>query len=191
MIPFNSLGFFFHHFSAYIYPKRAKTILENKLSALPPNAKVLDVGGGTGVLSRFAYQKRPDIKYLCIDPSPGMMHYAPTYLELHEGYIEALPFDEHSFDMLMMGESLHHFSEHEKAFKEMKRVLKPGGGFYIFDFDPNHRRGKLVQKAEAFLGEPALFVSPVELQENLKVHGFESHAESMGWKYVLTGYKQE
>lgn len=186
MIPFNTLGFFFHHFSKYIYPLQARTILDTCVLTLPDHASILDVGGGTGVLSRFAYRRRPGLRYVSIDPAPGMMQYAPGYLELHEGCAEALPFEDESFDMLMLGESLHHLNDHAKAFDEFRRVLKTNGLLYVFEFNPNHRRGKVIQKAEAFLGEPAQFVSPETLKQKLYEFGFESHLENMGWKYVLS-----
>jgi ubiquinone/menaquinone biosynthesis C-methylase UbiE len=49
------------------------------------------------------------------------------------GGAEAIPFDDSSFDGVMMMKSLHHVPVEEmaQAFEEIRRVLKPGGWAYI------------------------------------------------------------
>ena len=42
-----------------------------------------------------------------------------------------LPYEENSFDMVTLSNSLHHFAEPQKIIEEMKRVLKPGGYLII------------------------------------------------------------
>jgi ubiquinone/menaquinone biosynthesis C-methylase UbiE len=60
---------------------------------------------------------------------------SPSDARLTFGYggAEAIPFDDQTFDGVMMMKSLHHVPVPSmgQAFREMRRVLKPGGWVYI------------------------------------------------------------
>jgi len=49
----------------------------------------------------------------------------------HLGSIDALPFEDDSFDMLCALDVIEHVSDDEKAFSEIARVLRPGGTFIL------------------------------------------------------------
>ena len=186
MIPFNNLGFIFKHFGSIIY---SRSILEDLCIFLQDFSKeesVLDIGAGTGVMSEFAYRCNDALKYTAVDPAKGMLKYAPPYLEVHVGVAEELPFEENSFDAVFMGESLHHFSNPDIAFKEVTRVLKSGGKLFIYDFDKSTLMGKAICFMEKLLGEPANFYKPSVLKKALEKHHFKVDVNNHDWKYTIS-----
>jgi SAM-dependent methyltransferase len=52
-------------------------------------------------------------------------------VDLRETAVEQLPFEENSFDIVYSNATWEHFSDVEKANRELARVLKPGGTAYI------------------------------------------------------------
>lgn len=186
MMPFNHLGFIFKHFGSLVY---SKEVLEDLCLFLKPfcgEESVLDVGAGTGVMSEFAYKCNSKLKYIAADPAEGMIRYASTYLETHIASAEALPFEENSFDALLMGKSLHHFQDPQMAFKEAVRVLKQNGKLFIYDFDVSTLMGKSICMMERLLGEPANFYEPSKLKELLESYGFTVQINKHRWRYTLS-----
>lgn len=47
-----------------------------------------------------------------------------------KGYVEKLPFEDCTFDIVMTRLSFHHFTEMQVPFDEMRRVLKPEGKLF-------------------------------------------------------------
>jgi len=185
MIPFNHLGIFFKTFGSFVYPKTVRTSLCKFLLTLSTNAKVLDVGAGTGMLCEFGYTCREDLDYVAIDPAEGMMKYARSYVETHKATAEALPFDDNSFDAAMMGESLHHFRDVDEALSECARVLKNGGQLFIYDFNVDTFMGKTICRGEKLLGEPGNFFTPQDLESKLISYGFMVTLTMHGWRYTV------
>ena len=52
-----------------------------------------------------------------------------------KGYAEELPFLENSFDIVFSRLAFHHFTNVDKAFSEMVRVLRPGGKLVLIDME--------------------------------------------------------
>jgi SAM-dependent methyltransferase len=97
--------------------------------------RVLDVACGTGVLTRAAAQVvGPSGSVTGLDPNPGMLavarRLAPA-LSWRAGSAEALPFDDHAFDVVVSQFGLMFFADRELALAEMWRVLRPGGRLAI------------------------------------------------------------
>ncbi len=189
MIPFNHLGILFNTFGSFIYPTSIRSALCQFLKPLPSQSKVLDIGAGTGILCQFGHEYREDLSFVAVDPAEGMMKYAKTYVQTHKGKAEALPFENDSFDVAMMGESLHHFQDVDEALTETVRVLKHGGKLFIYDFDVNTFRGRSICKGERLLGEPGNFFTPSGIQEKLESYGFVVHITKHGWRYTVDAVK--
>ena len=185
MIPFNHLGFIFNTFGSFVYPKSVRNALCYFLKELPKQVKVLDIGAGTGLLCKFGHACREDLQYVAVDPAEGMMKYAQNYVTTYVATAEALPFEEDSFDATMMGESLHHFRDVDKALKECARVLKDGGKLFIYDFDINTFMGKNICQGEKLLGEPGHFFTPKSLEKKLESFGFNATITKHGWRYTV------
>ncbi len=103
-----------------------------------PNARVLDVGCGTGeLLSRIA-AIHPDAVLAGIDPVPAMLAVARAKLEgraeLHVSYANSLPWGNETFDVLVSCNMFHYVTHPAQALREMTRVLRPDGTLVITDW---------------------------------------------------------
>lgn len=185
MIPFNHLGILFNTFGSFIYPTSVRRALCTLLKSIPSRSKILDIGAGTGILCQFGYECREDLAFVAVDPAEGMMKYANAYVQTHKASVEALPFENNSFDVAMMGESLHHFEDVDEALKETRRVLKDGGKLFIYDFDVKTFIGKSICRGEKLLGEPGNFFTPSGIQEKLESYGFVVNITKHGWRYTV------
>lgn len=112
------------------------------LADLRPGHRVLEVGCGTGVLTRLsAAIVSPSGAAIGIDPAPEMITVARSNAapgsDFQLGVIEALAFPDASFDVVLASAMLHHLPPATKArgLGEVLRVLKPGGVLVIADLD--------------------------------------------------------
>ena len=91
--------------------------------------KFADIGGGYGRLAN-EYLKRAR-KVIIFDYSKTELEQAKEIygdrIETRAGDIYKLPFKDEELDGLMMVRVTHHLKHLDKAFKELYRVLKPGG----------------------------------------------------------------
>ena len=188
-IPFQHLGVLFKLFSGNFYSRDAREHLSRFILSQEKDGVVIDLGGGTGTLLNLAHAERPDLSYLCLDASPGMLRYAPLYAWRVAGRSEGLPLSRSVAGSVMIGDALHHFEQLIPALEEIDRVLKPGGRLFVFDLDPATFIGRLVMKAEELLGEPGNFFSPGQLQRLLARIGFVVVSRSGGWRYTLEAQK--
>jgi ubiquinone/menaquinone biosynthesis C-methylase UbiE len=185
MIPFNHLGWMFKTFGPAIYPKSIRVTLCEFIKPLSLHASVLDVGGGTGVMSELAHHCRNDLDFTVVDPAEGMLKHTKKYVKTSKAKAESLPFDDNSFDMVMMGEALHHFRVIDESMKETVRVLKKGGMLFIYDFDVSTFRGQSICTFEKLLGEPGNFFEPEALVVLLEEYGFSVGFKQHGWRYTI------
>lgn len=86
------------------------------------NAKMLDVGCGTGISSRF------DCFVVGIDPSMGLLRQNNNNKKTI-GIAEALPFKDSSFNYVVSITSIHNFNNIKNSIDEMKRV---GRKMFVF-----------------------------------------------------------
>lgn len=185
MIPFNHLGWIFKHMGPSIYPSK---VLEDLCSFLKPvsdNAPVLDIGAGTGVMCEFAYKCRDDLQYVAVDPAEGMLKFSSEFIQTHKAVAESLPFNAESFEVIFMGEALHHFQDVDKAMEESVRVLKKEGKLFIYDFDVSTFMGKSICMGEKLLGEPGNFFAPEALKKRVESYGFSVTVSQYGYRYTL------
>ena len=115
------------------------TYLEKALSAIPEHfsGRLLEVPVGTGVLTLPVYRTLPDAEISCLDYSPDMMEQAQEKavrlnlqnVTFQQGDVGALPYEDATFDVVLSLNGFHAFPDKESAYREIFRVLKPGGTF--------------------------------------------------------------
>jgi ubiquinone/menaquinone biosynthesis C-methylase UbiE len=91
---------------------------------------VLDVGCGTGQLTRRIKRLLPDTRVVGCDFSPGMLRRAARRgdeFALVRSDALALPFSGESFDAIVTTEAFPWFPDQPAACREFARVLTPGG----------------------------------------------------------------
>ncbi|WP_329561082.1 class I SAM-dependent methyltransferase [Kitasatospora sp. NBC_01266] len=103
---------------------------------VPTGARVLDLGGGTGLLSAAVLDRMPDAEVLLVDRSAGMLGQAVdrfrdnARISTQVGELtDELPVG--PFDAVVSGLAIHHLEHEEKQdlFARIRRVLVPGGIF--------------------------------------------------------------
>jgi ubiquinone/menaquinone biosynthesis C-methylase UbiE len=125
----------------------AERVRERLLDAaqVQPGERVLDLGCGTGALSLALKQRQPGAELVGLDPDPKALalarrksRAAGVEIEWVEGYAGRTPFPAHEFDHVVSSLMIHHLRSDQKqeAFRDVLRLLRPGGVFHLLDFGP-------------------------------------------------------
>jgi demethylmenaquinone methyltransferase/2-methoxy-6-polyprenyl-1,4-benzoquinol methylase len=111
---------------------REQVIREAKLRA---DARLLDLGAGTGDLAREALNQQPDAKVVAADFTLEMMRVGQLNGSLPWSAADALnlPFGDKTFDAVVSGFLMRNVGDIQQALKEQYRALKPGGRIVILD----------------------------------------------------------
>lgn len=157
-------GWFERHEAVYRSELRA---LE---SLLPGGGDGLEIGVGTG---RFAAP-------LCIehgvDPSLEMRGRARERgIYVRDGVAEDLPYPDEWFDKALMTTTLCFLDKPLQAFREARRVLRPGGVFVVGIIDRQSSHGSRLEekRCESVFYGPAKFHTADEVVDLFKEAGFE------------------
>lgn len=123
--------------------RRQREILETYLVWLdvPRNARLLEVGCGSGAITRVLAGQPGVAEIVAIDPSPVFLAKArelagqQSHVTFREGDVRALDFADGAFDVALAHTCLTHVPGPDQALRELFRVLKPGGSLAVFDGD--------------------------------------------------------
>ena len=151
--------------------------LEKALSGIPSNftGKLLEVPVGTGILTMPVYKTMPDADITCLDYSSDMMKQAQekasrlnlNNITFQQGDVGALPYENGTFDVVVSLNGFHAFPDKEAAYREVFRVLRPGGTFCgCFYVKGEHKRTDwFVRHVYEKIG---FFTPPYETASSLK-----------------------
>jgi SAM-dependent methyltransferase len=126
------------------------------LDALPLGAdvEVLDVGAGTGKLTRVLAQRYRRV--IAVEPLDGMRAILDRVVpeaESRAGSAEAIPLPDASVDGVFAGQAFHWFAN-DRAIAEIARVLRPGGVLaLIWNSPDDDRPSPLPERYQAYIKE--------------------------------------
>jgi len=106
--------------SKFVYSRRIEVLLNQICKLIPPDATVLDVGCGDGMLDKLIMERRKDVTISGID----VLLRPETHIEVKVFDGENIPYDGNSFDVVMFIDVIHHSSSQKKLLTEARRVSK-------------------------------------------------------------------
>jgi SAM-dependent methyltransferase len=136
---------------------RLKALVETK-----PGGRILDLGCGGGHVSFTLAPFAEEI--VAYDLSRDMLAAVDaecvkrglSTVRTHQGTAEALPFADHSFDLVVTRFSAHHWSDLGAGLAGMRRVLKPAGRAIVIDvYGPEEPRHDTFLQSIEFLRDPS------------------------------------
>jgi demethylmenaquinone methyltransferase/2-methoxy-6-polyprenyl-1,4-benzoquinol methylase len=114
-------------------------------AGLKPGMRVLDVATGTGLVAQAALESGvAQVDVVGLDASRGMLleNRKHRSLQLIQGFGEALPFRDATFDFIVMGYALRHAEDLAALFAGFDRVLRKPGQVLILEISrPSSRLG--------------------------------------------------
>lgn len=146
------------------------------LMAIPPDARVLDVGCGSGWATRLMAKKALSGRVIGIDIADEMTRLASetsasfSNVEFRVASAQKLPFSDGEFTKAFSMESLYYYADMFAALREIKRVLKPGGQFVtVVDlYKENAPSAQWIDQLKV----PVHFLSVAEYRSQFESAGF-------------------
>jgi len=125
------------HWGAMQIPGDLQAILQRV--ELSPDARVLDVAAGSGLLGRALARRAKEV--VAVDITPEMLEGGReaaardgvTNITFVQAEAESLPFEDGSFDLVVTRFSLHHIAEPQRVVDEMVRVARGRGRVLLID----------------------------------------------------------
>jgi ubiquinone/menaquinone biosynthesis C-methylase UbiE len=131
---------FYDSFAKLVNPLRRRLIQQANIQ---PGQHVLDLGCGTGLLTRMLKQSFPDAQVTGLDGDVAVLNIARAKsrgadIQWDHALAFDMPYLNNSFDVVLSSFVTHHLTSVDKvrAFKEVHRILRPNGWFHIVDFGP-------------------------------------------------------
>lgn len=160
---------------------RAATLELAKAAGLDANKRVLDVGSGIGGTSR-CLAKEFGCRVSGIDLTDEYCRVAAmlsakiglaNLVDFRQGDATRMPFQDGSFDVVWTEHVAMNIADKPRLYREMHRVLKPGGTLAIYDILAGPAGPVLFPVPWARTPETSFLVSPEELRKLLEEAGFQ------------------
>ncbi|CAN5368660.1 methyltransferase domain-containing protein [soil metagenome] len=177
--------------------------LANRISKLKAG-KILELASGTGRLTKLlpaVIDKATEI--IASDINPSMVAFGKEIsknenIKWMEIDAVSLPFEDETFDLVVVQFGVMFYSDKVKAFKEAHRVLKPGGTFLFNCWDEINNnpmpiianevlRHFFPENTPAFYSVPFSYFNDMEIKSDLQKAGFEKTEIEL---LFLTGFSK-
>jgi ubiquinone/menaquinone biosynthesis C-methylase UbiE len=129
----------------YNATRKADPYIAGRLFSLlspQPKKKYLDIGCGTGNYTIALHEMGVDMTG--IDPSDLMLQEAKSKnpdIRWVNGTAENIPLPDNSMSGAIATLTIHHWTDLDKSFSDVARVLKPGSRLVVFTFTPEQENG--------------------------------------------------
>jgi ubiquinone/menaquinone biosynthesis C-methylase UbiE len=139
--------------------------LARRAAALRPK-RILETAAGTGVVTEKVMKALPEAEIVATDLNRAMLDVAQARLgdrpDYREADAQALPFEDESFDLILCQFGVMFFPDRVGAYREARRVLRPGGHFLFNAWGRIEENGASLAIAEtvarSFPGDPPNFL---------------------------------
>jgi ubiquinone/menaquinone biosynthesis C-methylase UbiE len=162
--------------------------LASRVGALGP-CRILETAAGTGVVTAEMARAVPEAEIVATDLNQAMLDVAAERLgaasvTLQAADAQALPFEDSSFDAIVCQFGVMFFPDRIGAYREARRVLRPGGTFLFNAWNSLERNPGSLAVAQAvadlFPDDPPSFLSRVpfgyhdkaRIEADLRAAGF-------------------
>jgi ubiquinone/menaquinone biosynthesis C-methylase UbiE len=169
----------------------------NEYLILEPGEKIIDVGGGTGLVAKVLRSKKQNDDIMVIDLSRSMLQKVnDPKLSVVQGDVTAFPLKDEAFTLAILVNTLHHVYETKQqvALREVFRILKKQGRIFIIEiWHPNTFLSNLFVKIEKILVGNTHHFTPDKMQLAIQEAGFHEikvfFPKKYPYRYVTTAIK--
>lgn len=139
-------------------PGRSWEAIGHLALRLTPAIDIADLGAGEGLLSQLLANRARQV--WCIDNSPRMVEVGTELARKNDlanlsyklGDIENVPLPDHSVDLAILSQALHHAQHPQAAVREAFRILRPSGQVLVLDLNEHTFEKARELYADVWLG---------------------------------------
>jgi len=171
-------------------------VLQNWPQNLPENARILDLGCGTGSMLAQIHDQYPDYRLTGVDCSNDMLKIARENVpnaNFIEADIENIDLPHKGFDVVLSLNILHHLNDQKSHLETLKKLAKPDGDIFLCDFITDGFWMKLAdfswQRSQQSYHKSFSYKEMEELLKDAKLEILQQEILKPDWFWRLQSYK--
>lgn len=145
---------------------------------------VVDVGAGPGAFVAAVRRRRPGVTIVAVEPSRDFTAaLAGDGAAVVRAAGEALPLGDATVDVAVSISSIRHVADRARTFRELRRVVRPGGALLLVELDPAADAARVRRHARALRGRVlrAAF-GPLVVRTAPRADAIAAVARDAGWR---------